>query len=272
MINQTEKLERWINAYLDGALEPSDAARFESVVQRNPSLRDRIQLHRKIEASLNRSFSPPSSAPDLNRPTATASIPIESARSAAPDPARARKSGGFLKGLAIAAMLAIVAYGGYWGWEHRSMFMGGSGSMTLAQFYDASATDDFKEGWACKSDREFQTTFWYRLGYGVALASPTPSNVNVKGLKYADTLSPTSIHLMAKVGDKGVIVFVDGKDKDRKEDVSTEGLKAFRKETEHLVFVEVTPLDRPLLLSLLSETELPEKWKAEPEIPMQNPN
>ncbi|MCB9855723.1 MAG: hypothetical protein H6818_08540 [Phycisphaerales bacterium] len=272
MTNQTEKLERWINAYLDGALDPIDAARFESVVDRNPSLRERLDTHRLIEASLNRTFAPP-----VRKPAAPSSIVRETISMEAAEPAgeaappSARTSGRFFRKFAMAAMLAIVAFGGYWGWQNRALFIGTSGPLTLTQFYEKSAANDFKEDWVCKNERQFQTTFWYRLGSGVALAS-APSNVKVLGIKYGNTLSPQSVHLTAKVDGKGVVVFVDSKHNDRKDDVSSDGLHAFRKETDHLVFVEVSPLDHPAVLGLLSETELPVEWTQELDIPMANQN
>lgn len=266
MTNQNDKLERWLNAYLDGALAPADAARFESVIDRNPQLRERIERQHDIEASLRRSFMPPTQAPEIPDERSVETIPMTNRREGDVDGAATRKkSGGLLKGLAIAAMLAIVAGGGWWGWQNRAMFMGGR--LTMAQFYEKAAEQEFKEDWVCKNDQQFQTTFWYRLGHGVALAQ-APTGVDVHGIKYGETLSPLSVHLTADVDGKGVIVFVDKKENAPKDDVTKKGLHTYSKQSKHLVFVEVSPLERPVLLNLLTETEVPQKWKDEMDVPM----
>lgn len=265
MTNQTEKLERWLNAYLDGALSPTDAARFESVIERNPKLRELIESQHDIEASLKRSFNPPRQAPQIPSEPARESISIAEHKADAVAEKPRRKSRGFLKGLAMAAMLAIVAYGAYWGWENQSIFTGKG--IRMARFYEQSKASDFKEDWKCDSEQQFQTTFWYRLGSAVAIAGRLPSDVEVHGIKYGHTLSDQSVHLTATVDGKGIVVFVDKKENDRKDDVSGAGLHAFRKETDHLVLVEVSPFDKPRLLDLLSEKDIPQKWKDEMDIP-----
>lgn len=273
MTNPTEKLERWINAYLDGALDPIDAARFESVVDRNPSLRNRLQTHRQIEASLNRTFAPPIRKPIAPSQVVRETISMKAHQTAAePEPQAARKSGRFFRRFAIAAMLVVVAGGGWAGWQNRAFFMrlGTEPKLSSMQaFYEASKANNFKQDWQCKDDRQFQSTFQYRLGHGVALAqADLPRGVEVHGIKYGNTLSTQTVQLTAQVDGKGVIVFVDNKENDRPDNVAWSGLNAYRKTTDHLVFVEVSPLDHPVFLDKLKETELPEEWIRNLDVPM----
>lgn len=280
MTKQTEKLDRWINAYLDGALHPEDAARFESVIDRNPSLRRHLDTHRMIEASLVRTFAPPAAAPEApSQRSEGATIPFDAEANAKAlkdeRPAKRKSRGGFRR-FAMAAMLLIVAGGGWAAYENRAMFMRlaeqletGTDLSSMQAFYKESRAQDFKQDWQCKNDRQFQSTFHYRLNHGVRLAqADLPANVVVNGLKYGNTLSTQTVHLTAKVDGKGVIVFIDNKDKDRPDNVAWSGLHAYRKLTDHLVMIEVSPLDHAVLLNELSETDIPKEWAENLDIPM----
>ena len=91
-------------AWLDGELEPSEAARVEAVVAADPTLSARADEHRAMQASLRGAFAPLMDAPVPDR---IGEAPVDFAAAKAARDDRRRLSGGLPQWAAIAATLVL---------------------------------------------------------------------------------------------------------------------------------------------------------------------
>ncbi|MCG8406476.1 MAG: hypothetical protein MI923_14865 [Phycisphaerales bacterium] len=254
-----EKLQRWIDAYLDDRLNEAQKAEFQRFLEKNAAVRSELDLQSEIDNSLKRLFSPPDGQTlDIDQLVARSDEMTKTTR----------RSKGWLRPRAVvaaASLLIALGGGGWYAWslltppvqEFKPRFP----KLTLAQAYQKFAQNNFKADWACEDEKEFACTFDYRLGKGLALAQ-APAGVEVLGLSYANTITQNSILLTAKADGKGIIVFVDRVTADRGQTVDpASGLKLHKRKLDHLMLYEVSRLDKPRVLDLLKEMNTPKEWK-----------
>lgn len=248
-----EQFDRWIDAYLEGGLDASQRAEFETLLAQEPELREEFELQQQIDASVGRLFS--ASSVDAESVLTQA----RQAQSSRPVGRRTWRSYAY----AAAASLLIVTGTGWWYWNYldRSTIPATMPKQTFAEFYQDAARNDFVPDWKCADDKEFAILFFQRFGSALVLAQ-APTGIDPLGLCYTHTITPRTMAMTFKVNGKGVVVFVEKKGRDTDEHVKqTGGLHLFQRNLEHLVLYEVTPLDHPTVLDMWSERDIPDDWK-----------
>lgn len=200
-------------------------------------------LERAIDAALRRRLSPP--APEALRRLA------DDAVARATRPARRR----WVTGLAAAAALAAAALGA-WMIVEVTVRRGREPyqplpRQTLAAVYQAEVARGLVPGWRCESDREIADTLEDRFGRALHLCG-LPSEVEALGWCYANTLSPSSIHLLARAGGAPIVVFVDRIERDRPPGEVPGDLRVHRRTVGGLVLYEVSSLQTPRVLEHFS--------------------
>lgn len=246
-----------IEQYLDGRLSQADRQAFERQLEREPGLRAEIELQQAIDTSLRRSFEPPSAEALLAR-IKTAGVDesgVDGRLTATPRPAGSapvkRRRLGPIGELAAAAVIAVLAVGGWWAYvAYRETHQPSSLTrLTLAEVYHEEERTGFEPDWECPP-YVFARTFQSRLGQPLLLAA-IPPGVESRGLAYDYVISRRTVYLVAEVDGRGVLVFADRADTaDDPWIQAPEGLNLFKRQVGKLMLYEVTPLSEPRLLGL----------------------
>lgn len=237
-----------LDAYLDGLLNDEQRAEFERRLAQDSALREAVQLHHAIDASVRRRFAPRKSDALLAHLRQTTNVNGRAGvavRMQKPTPRRQR--------LAAAALLALI---GISGWQIISYLRpqpvfdpyAGQHYRAFETVYRDELADGFEPDWVCESDEVFAQTFEQRLGQPLLLAQLPPGDAMV-GLAYCNSLSRRTIHMLARAGHTSILVFVDKIDFDARPTVAAEsGLNLFRRQLGSLVLYELTPLAAPRFL------------------------
>ncbi len=268
---QREKLDRWIDAHLDGRLDAGQQAQFDQLCRKFEAVRKELALQRAVDRSLRRVFNPPGQnalrIPDV--PAAGAGAAAEAAPERAPAPAaRARRFSRQFFGVA-AAIVVLLGGGGAWIYWRTlnpvidTKFPAPRPRLTLAQLYAQAREKDFRPEWVCKDDKQFISTFYWKLNHALAMTR-LPTDVKSWGLSYAlaaGTRSPQIVLVTAKLDGQGIMVLVDNVEKDQGHTLDpAPGLHLYTRKLKHLVLYEVSPLDKPALLDLFEERDMPRAW------------
>jgi hypothetical protein len=247
-----------LDLYTDGLLSGPERLAFERRLELEPELRDALELQRRMDTSLRRTFVAPP-APQAPAPPAAAMPWLQ----------RMRRSR-----LMAAAAVLLIALGAWRVFEffraqrHPELVQERYPDQRLVQLpmdkvYRVELDRGFKPQWICKDEREFVTTFWHKLGIGATL-DPLPAGRQSLGLSFTPSVSPDTVGMLGRVDGAPVMLFVDRLDRDCAQTLSDGGLKLFRREVGALVIYEVTPLDRPSLMEHIRPRDVPEQWKTAP--------
>ena len=115
----------------------------------------------------------------------------------------------------------------------------------------------FQPRWVCETDEEFAATFGDRFGQRLLLA-PLPDEIEAVGLSYANTLTPRTIHLLARVQGQPVLVFVDRPGRGGAAALTqVGGLSLHRRRLGRLMLYELSPFGEPLLLWRFYDPDAP---------------
>jgi hypothetical protein len=238
-----------LDAYLDDLLSEPQRARMTEEVNASQELLAEVELQKRIDDSLRRSFA------SLEVPAgllAKLRDHVQPARVVSP--LRRRR---VLIGVAAAA--AIVW--GVLGWQYlasRSKTPRYNPNLPLATIYETQVAAGFRPKWVCDDDREFASTFQTRQGQGLLLAA-MPAGTKMVGLTYCGGISRYTTTMLARVDAAPVMVFVDriGADTHPSLPAVDTGLHLFRKELGSLVLYELTPLGEPRVLEFLYPADVP---------------
>jgi hypothetical protein len=262
MSDPSRDIQDQLDAYLDGQLAGDELAGFEKRLADDAGLRAQVQAQSEIDLSLRRIFAPPSD--DRLRPILSV---LPDAAADDDDAGRAavmrRRRRLVLAGpLAVAALLVI----GVTAWQFLLPTppagpVSGLRTQTFGEVYEQTLANGFKAQHFCENDMEFAVAFYVRLNKG--LKAERPESVAWEGVsRAASRIITTRTHyVLVRVDGTPILVFVDRLDQDN--DGANQigpGLHVFRRAMKELVLYEVTPLDSPRVLDLMSEIELPEEW------------
>lgn len=256
-----------LDRYLDGQLDAAERVAFERRLATDTELRAAVDRQQAIDAALRRRFAAPDAATLLDRALANGRT---DEHPSAKKPASAATRVGLLRRYSAAAAIIIVVTGaGLWigteidDWSYRWNAPPAPKKLTLPQVYFQKIRDGFKPDWLCENDQQFASTFYFRLGEGLLLTSPLPSDVKVLGIGYAYALSERTTYLMAEVRGEKVLVFVDKNVNRLPEGGEWCGneIRMFERKIGPLVLYEASLLSEPQLLSLFYIPVMPEEWK-----------
>lgn len=269
---------RWINAHADGMLTPDQQAQFDRALAASKSLRDEVELQARISRTLKRQFEPPTADQILKRaasrqPAAKVKPDTSPAAAAGSRPAR-RFWTPAVKVTVIAASLAILAGGGWYGWLLMQESTGPTlqiarrpeaTNRALHEVFADTIRQGFKPVWVCEDDKQFFQTTYQRFGHGLMLAATLPKSHQALGWSYGLSISPTSAYLLCTVDGKKAIVFIDKADRDSGQTLP-EGSELWlhRRKIGEMVLYEVSELDTPQMLEHFYEKdpdEVPDDWK-----------
>jgi hypothetical protein len=239
-----------LDAYLDDALADPDRARMAREISASRELQAEVELQKRIDESLRRSFAP----------TAVPERLLAKLREEAPaaqfvPPLRRRRMM-----LAAAAAAAVLVWS-VLGWQYvanSSKTPRYNPNLPLATIYEMQVAAGFKPKWVCDDDREFASTFLTRQGQGLLLAA-MPEGSKMVGLTYCGGISRYTTSMLARVGNVPVMVFVDRLSADTHPHPPADDTKLhlFRKELGSLVLYELTPLEQPGVMDYLYPAEVP---------------
>ncbi len=245
--------EQRIDAYLDGQMTASERDSFEREIEKDAALREEVDRQTRIDGSLSRLFAAPSAEEVLSRVRERVAGAPARPTEAATVGVQARPW--LLRGLAIAAVVGIVAVGGWLVWksyfqEPEPMFVLGPWRSFENAYHD-TIRDGFEPLWVCETQEQFMETFRYRVGQKLFL-DETPGEIQAVGLSYMYTISMDTVVLLARVRGKEVLVFVDRYLQDKPQELSPDsGLHLFRDRIGDLVLYELSPFDESCVLEYL---------------------
>lgn len=229
-----------LDLYLDGLLDPQEAAAFEQAMASDPALAAQVELQRRIDASLSRAFAYPEDA-DVSVPEARA-IPLAGSSSRR----FSWKRVGAVTAVAASLTIAfILSRPNTFDPPIRPVLV----KLTACEVYKRLNDNNWVPSFRCKSDEEFVAAVQKRLGSSVLIPMST-LGVTLDGWGYADGYegSPLSLHamyLLTHVGDRRVLVMMDTKANESSVPKGTCGINLFRREVGSVVLYEVSPLDQP---------------------------
>ena len=252
--------DRMLDAYLDRQLDAAARASFEGLLASDAALRTELDVQQRIDASLRRLFAPPDVEAVLERA-------LQAQATARPKrrPLRRILIGA---GVGLAAVIALLAIGvSQWWWDDPAKWPYGrllKEPQSARVVYRYAEGHDFAPAWDCESDQQLAAAFWQRLGTPLVLMADVPSNVEARGLMFANMISRNSTVMCAVVDGKGVLTVVDKAGRGRPPQVPAwSKLHVFEKTIGGLELYELTPWDHPAMLDLWGVPDVDEAWLEE---------
>jgi anti-sigma factor RsiW len=253
-----------LDAYLDGALSPQDAASFERELAADPALAAEVALQRRIDVSLRELYAVPASSQpvrlDAAAETATAVqvatlVEPESELHAAPRPL-IRHSPTLRLAMISAVAAAIGIVGAVW----LSGIMAGDSTTRfsrpelMAMDYREQVQLGFVPSEVCTTNEAFAE--WTAKRFGQPMQpSGLPASTTLAGWSYSKSLGGYVGMLLARVNGREVLVFMDvptgseaGGKSDQRVAGRISGLRTFERHLGKVRLIEVTPLDQPMIV------------------------
>jgi hypothetical protein len=268
--DQYEQLTRWINAHADGLLDEAQKQTFEQARSKNAAIRAELECQAQIDETIRRIFAPPTADDILKRIHGDQSEPAAVTSASPAATGRARISPWVWR-TAIAAAVILLATGGWWAWLMTQdagvqvvLKVPELPKLQMEQVYQNLLATGFKPKWVCSDEKEFATTFYFKLGQGLVF-DHAPVAIAMVGLSYANCVSRDTVVFLADVHGEKVIVLVDKSANDKDFTLAGDSrLHLFKRQVGSLMLYEVSPLAKPALLDYFHEKEIPAEWKTRP--------
>lgn len=230
MVNTSHEWQDQLDLFLDGLLPEAERAAFVLKLENSPELRAAVEAQRRIDDSLRRQFGPPSfgraaaeTAPlAIIRPVAVRRWKLWAAAAAVV--------------LATSAVVSLIPR-----------------TTPLEELYRRQVALGFSPDVTCTSIPAFGQ--WLEENYGSRIAPDQERpNIEYAGWSYSRTISGYTGLLLAKVEGRQVLVVLDKEAEVAAHPPRPEAgkdLKVFRRDLGGLVFYEITPLDRSVIIDHL---------------------
>ena len=236
-----------LDAFLDGAMSPEQAAEFARTVAADAGLALRVDAARRINGELRRMFAAPAAgavtrlmeaATKNARLYGETAAPVIHRPVGAARPVRAR---GRLIGLAAAVLLVVAAL------VVRFVVLEPDISV-LALEFERQTEGGFKPGIVCTTNEAFAE--WTRAAFGQPLEPRgLASNVELLGWSTSTLVPNYAGLLLARIDGRGVMVVMDKPgDSGGGGDGTLGKLRTFERRIGKVRLIEVTHLDRPMLV------------------------
>lgn len=214
----------------DDVYDSADRAKLESFAERDPAVRQRLELQNRIDAVLCRAFVEPAESLDL-----------------APTPRRFRHWRNWLA--AAAALTLLVGGWRLWTIANRPDLLG--------PLYRDTVAAGFVPEVVCTTDEEF--TGWCRayLRQPIRVTSRS-ENVQYVGWNKANVISPVSGILLVRVDGDPILVVLERRDRQTRVPgaIQDPSLRVFSRRIGEAILYEVTPKDRAVILPVLEKMPL----------------
>ena len=246
------------DAYLDGTLSPERAAEFERVLATDAGLAKQVSAARRVDAELRQMFAVPAVGAGLgfgtglglgsiasNEGRAEGRAEGQQAAAVVHEPAgviRPARGRGRLVGLVAAGVLMLAA-----AMVVRFVTAESDDSM-LALEFERQTAGGFTPAIVCTTDEAFAE--WTRVAFGQPLEPRgLGSNVELLGWSTSNLVPNYAGLLLARVDGKGVMVVMDKpKELGDAKDGRLGSLRTFERHIGGVRLIEVTPLEKPMLV------------------------
>jgi hypothetical protein len=243
--SEHEPADTQLERYLDGLLTESERVAVEESLRNDPALRERVELQRRIDASLVRLYPPgqPSHAhlEQLAAQFGDAATAATGRHRIAP----------WVTGLAAAAAIGAVLF--VWqqfGTQNARPFFE---PRPVAELYAQAVDSGFTPYYKCDEADRFAAVFDRRQGQPLKLL-PLAEGTQMLGISYPGGLSRDSTAMLCRVDNQPVMVLVDRAQVDKAvaQKNDNPNVNVFREERDGLVFYEVTPFDSARVIDRLA--------------------
>jgi hypothetical protein len=237
VVNTPHDWQDQLDLFLDGLLPEAERAAFVLKLESSPELRAAVEAQRRIDDSLRRQFCPPSfeaDVPSFGRAAAD-TAPLAIIR-----PAAVRRwklwAAAAAVVLATSAVVSLIPR-----------------TTPLEELYQRQVALGFSPDVTCTSIPAFGQ--WLEENYGSRIAPDQEHpNIEYAGWSYSRTISGYTGLLLAKVEGRQVLVVLDKQAEVAARPPRPEAgkdLKVFRRDLGGLVFFEITPLGRSVIIDHL---------------------
>ncbi len=245
-----------LDAYLDGTLSPERAAEFEQLMAADAGLARQVEAARQVDFELRQLFAAPAAGAGLTSGLESALSGIARTGSGGPEneqmaaavvhqPAgviRPARGGGRLVGLIAAGVLLLAAV------LVVRFATGESDDSMLALEFERQTAGGFTPAIVCTTDEAFAE--WTRVAFGQPLEPRgLASNIELLGWSTSQLVPNYAGLLLARVDGQGVMVVMDKpKELGSAADGKIGVLRTFERHIGKVRLIEVTPLEKPMLV------------------------
>jgi hypothetical protein len=249
-----------LDAYLDGQLSGAELSAFEARLARDPALAGARDAQRRIDGGLRGLFIVPPFIPlPLNghppgggggggggangHPVSPAAPAGAAAHGWAGVKSAILSTKGLLASLAIVA--ALLGAGGWLAYLHFTAAPPADNPLTFAEVFQRQV-HAVPNGTVDRSQVESLAS--ETLGYAIRMKTP-PANVKFVSMSQAHVMSPRTFVLQARVEGQDMLLLADRACEDVQAEARSCGMHQFRREVGGVVFYELSPFDKPMLLN-----------------------
>lgn len=240
-----EHMELDVSRYLEGHMDGAEREEFEARLSESASLRAEVEVLRRTDEALRRSFG------------GLGELSLESAGKGTGGRSRAW---GLVGALAAAAVLVLAALPFLTRTPRAHPPIGPAGGMSAEDVYALEASRDWAIEHVCRTDREFAEYSLAKLGSALVADASAVRGVEIVGWAGYDIdlrgsgLDGGACLIVARVEGAPVLVFLDpGGERNRLLTEGDEGLRVFRREVGPVSAYEVTPLEEPRVIGVFEE-------------------
>jgi anti-sigma factor RsiW len=244
-----------LDAYLDGQLSGAELSAFEARLARDPALAGARDAQRRIDGGLRGLFVVPPFIPlPLNGhpPGGGANgHPVSPATPAAGTAAHGwagvKSAIVSTKGLlaSLAVLAALLGAGGWLAYLHFTAVPPADNPLTFAEVFQRQV-HAVPSGPVDRSQIESLAS--ETVGYVIRMKQP-PANVKLVSMSQAHVMSPRTFVLQARVDGQDMLLLADRACEDVPAEARRCGMHQFRREVGGVVFYELSPFDKSMLLN-----------------------
>lgn len=244
-----------IERYLDGSLGPDEAKAFERAVATDSALREELRHARNVEASLRRTFTPPSHG-------ILPSIPTTLAVAGKTTDRRVQWAAAAVILLALSAGIYLAA----------NLIFSPSpthgprpAAVPVAEsLYRSIARAGWQPTWTCETEAEFAQAVADQLGSPMLVNTEDAPDLVLVGWLYPPygmepLVSEHTMFLLTTQRNERIMVLIDRAERTTKPPVVSRkaSLNVFERTVGDLIAYEITPLEEP---TILPRIYIPDRW------------
>ncbi len=244
-----------MDRYLDGLMSEAERGAFEQSIQGDPAAQAEVATHRALTRDLRAAFEF-GNASDV--PTVPHAVPFQASDTGAP---RSRRLAWLSAAAAIALVGAIAANvllreDSPAPYSPRAVDSSKSPLERIGDEFARQVASGMRPEVVCTTPEQFASWTGEKLGQPMK-APGLDDGVVLAGWSYAPVFTGYTALLLAYAGNEPVIVFMDmyASDEAMPAEGNADGLHRFRRSIGNVRMIEVSRLDRPVILPRLKLVE-----------------